>query len=892
MQIPVSKSASLHPGPGAAALGRGTVKKVLPNGLTLLVKPVRSAPVVAINAWVKAGSVCEREEERGVSHFIEHMLFKGTETLKVGELDRRIKAAGGYNNAHTRYESTDFIDILPSDKLQVGLETMADALRHSTFDAGELGRERLVVLEELSRAQDNPGFEAWNRLTHMAFTRHPYRHPVIGYKGVLKAMDRALLMGYWRRWYVPRNVVVVVVGDVNTSDTLRRAAKAFGSWTAPRPPAAARGAEPVQKSLRFGESSGDIEGSMAVLGVPTCAELHPDAPALDMGLAILGQGLSSRLNLEVRERRKLVHSVSAGQFSGVYPGFAYLWAELEPAQIPEALAGLWTEVERMRREAPSIDELERQKVRLRHDEAAEVMSMEGMAGKLGYYECLGSDYRLADEDSARLHAVTPEDVRRVMAKYFRTERVNLVVHRSDKSRATGLNAAKVRALLEGSGEGTVSGGRGQGARLSGIKAYRGGSRGENLPGGMTRFKLSGGGVLVVKPVRHAPLVAVQFSLPCGQLAESAEQSGALNLLARTCLKGVPGLDAAALAKEMDSLGLGLGAGADSDRFSVALQSLSSNFAESLALAGRSLREAELPEEEVAKEQERVLKDIKDRSDSPDEYVADLFRALHFGPKHPYGRPLDGDKKTVAALGRKQLLALKARVLAPAGMVAVAVGDVEPSRARDLFEAEFGSGVWASGARIALPRPPALVPGPRRREVHLSKKQAHVILGWPCPPVTHPDYPVLRLVNSVLGEGMDSRLFTEVRDKRGLCYTVYSSFDRRLHPGAWRVYVGTQPASLRQAEAVCREVVQTVARDGITQRELSAAKAYAQGIFRVARQDFGSDASVIGNYEFWGMGAAAVERVPARLEAVTLSDCARVARTWLKPEQAVVAVVKP
>ena len=176
--------------PKAAGVSDGVLKKVLPNGMTVMIKEVQSSPVVALNAWVKVGSVHEQEKERGGTHFIEHMLFKGTDKLKVGELDKLIKAAGGYNNAHTRYESTDFIDVMPADQFDIALETMADALQHSKFDAQELDRERKVVLEELHRAQDNPGFEAWNTMTNLVFEKHPYKYPVIGYKHLLEAMDR------------------------------------------------------------------------------------------------------------------------------------------------------------------------------------------------------------------------------------------------------------------------------------------------------------------------------------------------------------------------------------------------------------------------------------------------------------------------------------------------------------------------------------------------------------------------------------------------------------------------------------------------------------------------------------------------------------------------------
>jgi zinc protease len=857
-------------------LAQGVKKTILPNGLTLLVKSVRSAPVVAVNAWVKVGSVHERDEERGITHFIEHMLFKGTEKMPVGELDRRIKAAGGYNNAHTRYESTDFIDILPADKLDVALETMADALQHSTFDDAELQRERLVVLEELHRAQDNPGFEAWNRLTHLVFRQHPYKYPIIGTKERLQNMQRDLLVQYWKRWYRPQNIVVVIVGDVDAAVATRKASRAFGAWPAGKDKPLRLPQEPPQNALRFEEAGGDIQTTLAVLGVPTCAELDDDSPALDMGLAILGQGLSSRLNQEVRERRKLVHSIAAGQFNGAYPGLAYLWAELEPDQVKPALQAIWREVQRMQVEPVGAAELERQRVRLEHDEAAERMSMEGMAGRLGYFESLGNDYRLVDQVAARMRAVTPADVQRVMRKYFKLEKASIVIYRPKKAAPSGLDAQGWQALL---------------ASTQPVAATP--SKGEALPGGLWRFRLSSGGVLVVKPVHHTPLVAGQFVFPAGQRAEKAGQAGAFNLIARTLLKGVPGMDAARLAAAMDDLGLALGPQAEADRFSLSFQALASKLGPSLELAGRVLREAELPETELAKEKARVLKDIKDKSDAPDEYAADLFNALFYGPESPYGRPLEGTASTLKSLRRAELLELKQATLRPERLLAVLVGDVEPEAARDLLEAQWGAEAWSvEGKALLLPKSPAPRPGPRRQVKRLKKKQAQVFLGWPAPLPSDPDYSAARLLNSVLGEGMDSRLFTEVRDKRSLCYSVYSAFDRRSEPGAWRIYVGTQPERVKEAEAVCRAVAEGIAKEGITAAELQSAKAYAKGIFQVARQDFANEARILANYEFWGLGAEAVEAVPDKMDAVTLEDCRRVAQKWIKVDQAVVVVVQP
>jgi zinc protease len=861
----------------AAGLSQGVVKKVLPNGLTVLIKPVNSAPVVAINAWVRVGSVNELDKERGITHFIEHMLFKGTDKLKVGELDRLVKAAGGYNNAHTRYESTDFIDVLPADKLEVGVKSMAEALQHSTFDAKELDKERVVVLEELHRAQDNPGFETWNKLTNLAFTKHPYQYPIIGYKERLQTMDRQLLVDYWKRWYKPQNLIVVVVGDVDAKKAMTMVGKYFAPWPATKDVPAKLAKEPAQTALRFEEFTGDIETTMAILGVPTGAEMDADTPAMDMALAILGQGLSSRLNQEVREKQKLGHSLASGQFNGAYPGLGYLWAELEADQVKPVMEAVWREVERMKAAPVSPEEIERQRLRLEHEEANETMSMEGLAGRLGYYEALAGDYAQVDAVTKRMRAVTAADIQRVMQKYFKAERATVVVQRPEKSKPTGMDAKAWMRLLSSVAVPAKSSATAK-AKL--------------LPGGVSEYALSSGGRLLVKPIRHTPLVAAQLSFKAGQLLEPAAKSGALNLLARTLLKGTPQMEAAQLAQMTDDLGLGLGPNADADRFSLSFQSLSSKVDPSFALMGKVLRDANIPEDELAKEKERTLKDIKDKTDSPDDYVNDLYYEAFFG-KQPYGRPLEGDASSVKKLTREDLLKLKAQALRPDQLLLVMVGDIDPESARKLAEREFGADAWVPqgpAPSFVVPMDPVVK---TRRVVHkLNKKQAHLILGWSAPTPLDKDYVALRLVNSVMGEGMDSRLFTEVREKRSLCYTVNSSFDRRLYPGSWRVYVGTQPERVAEAEQVCLQVVKDVADNGITADELTRAKAYAKGIFKVARQDFGTEARVLSNYEFWGLGAIEIDRFAKNVDAVTLEDCKRVAKKYLLVDKTTVALVKP
>jgi zinc protease len=297
-------------------------------------------------------------------------------------------------------------------------------------------------------------------------------------------------------------------------------------------------------------------------------------------------------------------------------------------------------------------------------------------------------------------------------------------------------------------------------------------------------------------------------------------------------------------------------------------------------------------DEFQKEQERTLKDIKDKKDSADDYLYDVFDALFF-IHSPYGRPAEGTPETVEKLVPKDLEDLHRRFLVPGNATLVVVGDLDPKMALGLVQESLGEGSWKAG-QASLPSVPVETAARSRREKveSLKKKQAHIMLGWLVPPPKDKDYFVLRLLNSVLGEGMNSRLFTEVRDKRGLCYTVYSTFDRCLDPGALRIYVGTKPESEKQALQVVMEVVKGLRKDGATREELASAKAYAKGVFEIARQDFGNEARIASQYEFWGLGLKTMDEFPALIEAVTLEDIQRVARQYLDPESTVMAVLRP
>src|SRR5688572_10396736 len=227
------------------------LQRTLKNGLKVIVDENHAAKVVAAQVWVRVGSADEREGEFGLAHVHEHMLFKGTERRKVGEIAADIEAAGGEINAWTSYDQTVYHVTIASHELEVALDILADAVQHSTFDADELGRELEVVLEELRRGNDTPSRVASEMLFETAYRAHPYRRPVIGYVDSVKSFTRDGILAFYRRWYQPRNMCLVVTGDVNAEKVVEKAERLFeASLNAGDLPQRPRVPEPVQSDFR------------------------------------------------------------------------------------------------------------------------------------------------------------------------------------------------------------------------------------------------------------------------------------------------------------------------------------------------------------------------------------------------------------------------------------------------------------------------------------------------------------------------------------------------------------------------------------------------------------------------------------------------------------------
>jgi zinc protease len=404
---------------------------VLGNGLRLIVHEQGASEAVALHLWVGVGARDEAPSERGFSHFLEHMLFKGTTSRGPGFIDREVEAFGGRTNAGTSWDYTFYYVLLPATRAVQALEVLADMAFNSALDPGELTRERAVVFEEMRLADDNARTFLGRRLFEMAFPGHPYGYPVLGAQDTLRAASRETLGDYYNRHYVPDKMVLVVVGAIRPGEILAMAERVFG-----RVPSLARRRSPVPTPPGLDGGRRQVIGRperQASVGLGWLAPPlgHADMDAVDLMAHILGGSRTSRLHQTLRERAPLVASVSAHYSALQAGGLLTITAQCEPDDVERVEAAILAEVKRLQAHGVSAEEHERAITAAEAQHAFSIETAEGRAYAYGSAETLWSlEGELAHLE--RIRSVSREQILAAARRYLSEPHTQLALLPRDR----------------------------------------------------------------------------------------------------------------------------------------------------------------------------------------------------------------------------------------------------------------------------------------------------------------------------------------------------------------------------------------------------------------------------------------------------------------------------
>lgn len=396
------------------------VRARLPNGLRVLARENRSTPLVAVDCWLGIGALHEPEQHAGISHFLEHMFFKGTERYPLGSMDRLVKSMGGYNNAATSMEFTHYYIVTPSEHFETALDLLADHLRSPTFPEAELERERSVVKEEIRRRNDSPQGRLYVALSEHLFGDSPYAREVLGSPESLDRITAPVMRGYWRRHYRSDRLAVAVAGDIDPEPVVAAVAERLGDLEPGEAPPAA--VPPPEARLDVAPIGMDIAQGYLAWGFRTAGRSDlEEACALEVAVTALGDGMTSRLYRRLVDERHLVTSVGAWTYALDRVGVLGISAVLPPQRrgdVEEETARVLEEATRGLRP----DEVGRAKTMLAADFAFDNETNAATTGTLGEFEVVHGDAAAYREILDGIARVTPEAATAVVERLARPDR--------------------------------------------------------------------------------------------------------------------------------------------------------------------------------------------------------------------------------------------------------------------------------------------------------------------------------------------------------------------------------------------------------------------------------------------------------------------------------------
>ncbi len=405
------------------SLGNPSEAKVrrLENGLTVVTKSMPNR-VVTIDVWVKAGSAYENDEINGVSHFLEHMMFKGTERYGVGELDKLITSVGGVWNAATSMDFTHYHVTVGAAFFDVALDAISEMIQRPTLDPKEFEKEREVILEEFRRKQDDPWGFLFDELYGVAYAAGPYRRTVLGTFESISNLKHSQLVDYYRRMYAPSNMSVLIVGDVDPEDAYSAVARSFQQFHRPFEEPALPESETRYNCGRRVTYAKDVsEVYLAIVLPAPSLEKRRDVLAMDVAATILGEGRSSRLYRKLKHELQLVDTIWAGFPTHRFESVFYVGATCDEARAERAVAEAISVIRGLRVSPPSEEELAKAKRVLRNEFCFATETTTGQSSMIGYYLTLTGGLEFYERYLGEVMSITREDVVSCVTDYLLSE---------------------------------------------------------------------------------------------------------------------------------------------------------------------------------------------------------------------------------------------------------------------------------------------------------------------------------------------------------------------------------------------------------------------------------------------------------------------------------------
>ncbi len=821
-----------------------------PDGPTVLLDVGGPTPVAAIYVWFPFGAADETDDLAGAAHLLEHMLFKGAGGHGPGHHVRQIEALGGEINAFTAHEQLVLHATAPSDRAQAVLSILLEMAFRPHLDAGELTRERQVVLEELREAEDNPEYLLSQALRRRLWGPHPYGRAILGTAASVEGLTAAALRAAHARWLSPGAALISIAGPIDPEPMLAFIRGAVSPRAAPtRPDRPAQAIEPGALGVDAGFDEHVLE-----LVFPIPGPVHPDAAAIDLLASALGDGPSAPLSERLRHRLDLVTGTWAALEVDRDGGLLAIGLTAREGRLLDAARALGGLLEEVRRGGLDARSLRRTRATIRADRLRETETVDGRAFRHAWYTAYHGDPEASRRMEAALMALRPYHVAAAARRYLDPERCVIGV----MSSATTPEAV---ASALAAGRSAAS------------------SRATQRPpqSELSRFTMDNGLRVVVRPDPEAELVALSLVGVGGAIAEGHRNAGLAQAWQATLMRGAGDLDALGFADEIaDRSGL-LVPWTARNSFGVSASFPANELSTSLRLLGTLLAAPHFAEHEVARVRADLTEAWRVRDDDPERLAWDRAWATLF-PGHAWGRPPSGTPTSIARITPGRLRGLHRRQICGSNLVLTITGGVQPGEASALVRRTLG-GLAAGSPHPWQPGRP--LGAARRRTIRVPRADApaHLVLAFPCAGHGDPAAPATRLLSAVLGGASSGggRIFERVREQRGLAYQAGAMVQLGLGGGMLACALATDRRTAASAERALWEALDEVTAGPVPDDELAGTRAGLVDGAVLGLQRSLSRAEHLAVAERHGPGAEqadAILRAPGGVSAAALLETAR------------------
>lgn len=831
-----------------------TLKRTLDNGMVVVIHELRKTPIASIDILVKAGSALEgRFSGGGISHLMEHMIFKGSSEKNIESHNERMKSLGGNINAFTCHDFTAYSATLPSENTVEALKILKDLIASPYFDALELKKEKEVILDEIRRNKDNPTRLASDLSWQLAFQEHPYKYPVIGYEDLLERLGKKDLEEYYSTRYSPDRMILTISGDIKRGELFKEVENIFGPLKRNFIPTLPNISEPPQLNQRNRIEYRDI--SLAHVGLSYKSASINDAALypLDVIAIALGAGEDSILTKELRNKRKLVHYITCRNVTLRDSGLFYIYFTADYEKVNDAIDAILEELEKIKKDGVSDSDLKKAKTIVEADLINGLETAEGRTRDISTSEIIANNYNFSKSYLEEVSKVGLEEIKSVAKRCFKKEYLNTV-----------------RILPEERRERGISSDSSQDFNRKLIK--------EDMTNGMR---------ILVCEDHSMPILSISAIFLGGVRAEDNTNNGISHLVSKLLLDGTKDRSEEEIKSEIESKGGSIQSFSGNNSFGIKITLLSKDWREAIEIISDVIMNPAFTDEKIEKEKSLTFAAIKARDDDIVRSGLLLFKQ-NFYKGHPYRFHPLGKIETIKNLRQNDIVNFYNSLCVPSNMVLAISGDINRDEVIQEVKKQFGS---FEKEKLKLPNPPLPEKRKEKKEISrtMNKEQSLIIVGFPSVKLADSDRYIFEVIDSIMS-GYNGRLYNNVRDKLGMGYALGSSFQPGLDVGCFFFYALTSRENIKTVKDAILKEIKELKDKGVREEELEAAKRYliTQTMRDLQRNEtFGFKISLD---ELYGLGYKNFEIYDSKINSVSVGQVKRVANQYFNMKDRLIVII--